>query len=46
MNPMNPMKPLKGKWARGIEPRMFCWVIKDRMAACERPGHPPGALTR
>ena len=38
MNPMNPMKPLKGKWARGIEPRMFCWVIKDRMAACERPG--------
>jgi len=38
MNPMNPMKPLKGKWALGIEPRMFCWVIKDRMAACERPG--------
>ena len=35
---MNPMKPMKGKWARGIEPRMFCWVIKDRMAACERPG--------
>src|SRR5205823_5342047 len=34
----NPMKPMKGKWARGIEPRMFCWVIKDRMAACERPG--------
>ena len=32
------MKPMKGKWARGIEPRMFCWVIKDRMAACERPG--------
>src|SRR5437588_6047366 len=35
---VNPMKPMKGKWARGIEPRMFCWVIKDRMAACERPG--------
>ena len=35
---MNPMKPMKGKWARGIEPRMFHWVIKDRMAACERPG--------
>ena len=29
---------MKGKWARGIEPRMFSWVIKDRMAACERPG--------
>lgn len=38
LNPLNPMKPMKGKWARGIEPRMFCWVIKDRMAACERPG--------
>jgi hypothetical protein len=35
---MNPMKPMKGKWARGIEPRMFHWVIKDRLAACERPG--------
>ncbi len=35
---VNPMKPMKGKWARGIEPRLFCWVIKDRMAACERPG--------
>jgi hypothetical protein len=35
---VNPMKPMKGKWARGIEPRMFCWVIKERMAACERPG--------
>jgi hypothetical protein len=29
---------LKGKWAKGIEPRMFCWIIKDRMAASERPG--------
>lgn len=29
---------MRGKWARGIEPRMFCWVIKDRLAACERPG--------
>lgn len=32
------MKPMKGKWARGIEPRMFVWVIKDRLAASERPG--------
>jgi hypothetical protein len=29
---------LKGKWAKGIEPRMFCWIIKDRLAASERPG--------
>jgi hypothetical protein len=31
-------RPMKGKWARGIEPRMFHWVIKDRLAASERPG--------
>jgi hypothetical protein len=29
---------MKGKWAKGIEPRFFIWVIKDRLAACERPG--------
>ena len=29
---------MKGKWARGIQPRMFCWVIKERLAASERPG--------
>ena len=29
---------MKGKWATGIEPRNFVWVIKDRLAACERPG--------
>jgi hypothetical protein len=28
----------KGKWAQGITPRNFCWVIKDRLAICERPG--------
>jgi hypothetical protein len=28
----------KGKWAAGITPRNFCWVIKDRLAVCERPG--------
>ncbi len=28
----------KGKWAQGITPRNFCWVIKDRLAVCERPG--------
>lgn len=28
----------KGKWAQGIEPRHFDWIIKDRLAICERPG--------
>ena len=29
---------MRGKWAQGIEPRHFTWVIKDRLAVCERPG--------
>jgi len=29
---------MRGKWAQGIEPRHFRWVIKDRIAVCERPG--------
>lgn len=28
----------KGKWALGIQPRHFCWIIKDHLAICERPG--------
>ncbi|MEJ5256286.1 MAG: hypothetical protein WHS89_13150 [Acidimicrobiales bacterium] len=28
----------KGKWAQGIRPRNFHWIIKDRLAVCERPG--------
>jgi hypothetical protein len=28
----------KGKWAQGIQPRNFAWIIKDRLAICERPG--------
>jgi hypothetical protein len=28
----------KGKWAQGIQPRHFAWVIQDRLAVCERPG--------
>jgi hypothetical protein len=28
----------KGKWAQGIQPRNFCWIIKDKIAICERPG--------
>jgi hypothetical protein len=30
--------PTKGKWAQGITPRNFVWVLKDRLAVCERPG--------
>lgn len=29
---------VKGKWAQGIEPRNFRWVIKGSLAVCERPG--------
>jgi hypothetical protein len=29
---------LKGKWAQGIVPRNFTWVIKGQLAVCERPG--------
>lgn len=29
---------MKGKWAEGIQPRNFAWVIKDRLAVSERPG--------
>ena len=29
---------MKGRWAQGLEPRYFCWIIKDRLAASERPG--------
>ncbi|MDG2112983.1 MAG: hypothetical protein P8N02_10260 [Actinomycetota bacterium] len=29
---------MKGKWADGIQPRNFAWVIKDQLAASERPG--------
>jgi hypothetical protein len=29
---------VKGKWAAGIPPRNFTWVIKDCLAVSERPG--------
>lgn len=29
---------MKGKWAQGITPRNFAWVIKDQLAVSERPG--------
>ena len=29
---------MKGKWAQGIVPRNFRWVMKDQLAVCERPG--------
>ena len=28
----------KGKWAQGIKPRHFNWIIQDQLAMCERPG--------
>ena len=32
------MTTLRGRWAQGLQPRNFTWIIKDRMAAAERPG--------
>ncbi len=29
---------MKGKWATGIPPRNFTWIIRDRLALSERPG--------
>jgi hypothetical protein len=29
---------VKGKWAAGISPRNFAWIIKDHLAVSERPG--------
>ena len=29
---------MRGKWAAGIAPRYFAWVIKDKLAVSERPG--------
>jgi hypothetical protein len=29
---------MKGRWAQGIRPRNFAWILKDRLAVCERPG--------
>lgn len=29
---------MRGKWAAGIPPRNFTWIIRDRLALSERPG--------
>ncbi len=29
---------LRGKWALGITPRNFTWIMKDKLAVCDRPG--------
>jgi hypothetical protein len=29
---------VKGRWAEGIEPRNFAWILKDQLAVSERPG--------
>ncbi len=35
--PLMPSR-LRGKWALGITPRHFTWILKDKLAICERPG--------
>ena len=29
---------MRGKWAQGIQPRNFTWIVKNQLAFCERPG--------
>lgn len=29
---------MRGKWAAGIPPRNFTWIVKDQLAVSERPG--------
>lgn len=29
---------MRGRWAQGIKPKHFRWVLKDQVAVCERPG--------
>jgi hypothetical protein len=29
---------MRGKWALGIPPRHFTWILKNKLAICERPG--------
>lgn len=33
-----PISSLRGKWAKGIVPRNFTWILKDQFAVCERLG--------
>jgi len=28
----------RGRWAQGIEPRNFTWILQGKLAVCERPG--------
>lgn len=32
------MNALRGRWAQGLEPRFFTWIVRDHLAASERPG--------
>lgn len=38
MEPPLAQMTMRGKWADGIEPRHFTWVVTDRLAISERPG--------
>lgn len=31
-------RPVNGRWAAGIRPRNFAWLIRDSLAVSERPG--------
>jgi hypothetical protein len=37
---------VKGRWAEGIVPRNFAWVIRDHLAVSERPGGYAGTHRR
>lgn len=32
------LSSLRGKWAQGIQPRDFTWILKGQLAVCERLG--------
>jgi hypothetical protein len=32
------MSALRGRWAQGLEPRFFIWIMTDHLAVSERPG--------
>jgi hypothetical protein len=38
MEPPLAQMTMRGKWADGIEPRHFKWIVTDRLAISERPG--------
>ena len=37
-DPLTMATRLRGRWALGIKPRHFTWILTDKLAICERPG--------